>query len=95
MAGKFVVRGSGENIKLERYNDAGEATSARPAAPEELFMFQRVEFLEQANAYLREKLRLSIEFSRELAELPADEREPFLNRMANSGASILSQSQAT
>lgn len=72
MAGKFVVRGSGENIVLERYNDAGEATSARPGSPEELLMYNGIVLLQR-------KVALALEFARELSVIDSvQERREFL-----------------
>lgn len=38
----FVVRGSGDNIVLERKNSDGKGTSARPATVEEKLMYDKI-----------------------------------------------------
>lgn len=75
MARKFVVRGSGDNIVLERRNDAGEPTTARPASPEELLMYNGI-------AMLHRKSYLALQYARELAAFETiSEREGFINEI--------------
>jgi hypothetical protein len=44
----FVVRGSGDNIVLERMDSSGKSTSARPATAEEKYMYDKL--IEQSMA---------------------------------------------
>jgi hypothetical protein len=75
VAKRFVVRGSGDNIVLERRDDDGNGTTARPASAEELLMYNGL-------AMLQRKVYLALQYARELAAFEdIGERDGFLNEI--------------
>lgn len=81
----YKVLGEAPNIQLTRFDEKGKATSARPASPEELEMYNKVIALEaereeQAHrlTQLRSRLSAALVYAPDLAEIPHSDRSMWL-----------------
>jgi hypothetical protein len=77
----FKVRGSGDNLVLERYGENGEATSARPASQEEWLMYRRLVRVER-------EVQAALYFADELAKEQQSARPARLDSLMNEAAMI-------
>lgn len=96
----YKVVGTGDNLVLERTDEAGRSTSARPASAEEMEMYKRVVALSATVQILtREiqatdtRLRAALVHAPELAEVPMKERPDKLAALVADVQKAMSEGQ--